>query len=198
MNRLHEAVAARSILRTSTTPAPAVVARAGAVPNSGISRRIKPAPRDGIGRIGIRRRWRPLAMSAMAIACCVAGQVALPAVAEATPPLCLDYQLKTEHGTLKSEIRPYNGDPIGYYTWWWFINDLSHRPGEYEWHLFVNKSPISKIQKSEKDDMLHFGQARYRNGKNIWKSGDVLHVDGLHTAPDGTVYITPLNECIVP
>lgn len=46
--------------------------------------------------------------------------------------------------------------------------------------------------------MLHFGQARYRNGKNIWKSGDVLHVDGLHMAPDGTVYITPLNGCTVP
>ncbi|MFI9410282.1 hypothetical protein [Nocardia gamkensis] len=195
---LYEAVAARSILPTSATPTPAVIAPVGAGLNSGISRHIKPASRVDIGRIGIRQFWRPLAISAMAIVCCIAGQIALPAVAEAARPLCLDFKLTTEHGTLKSEIRPYNGDPIGYYTWWWFINDLSHRPGEYEWHLFVNKSPITKIQKAEKDDMLHFGQARYRNGKNIWNSGDVLHVDGLHTAPDGTVYITPLNECTVP
>ncbi|WP_280411975.1 hypothetical protein, partial [Nocardia asiatica] len=127
------------------------------------------------------------------------GLVTFSSASTGGVPPCTDYQIRTKYGSIKSEIRPYDGDPIGYYTWWWFIDDLSHRPGKYEWQLFVNRSPVSDIQKSPyKDDMLHFGQTRYMSGKYLWKSGDVLHVDALHTAPDGTVYITPLNQCSVP
>ncbi|MFC8530130.1 hypothetical protein [Nocardia sp. NPDC057227] len=126
------------------------------------------------------------------------GQFAVAAPATAAPPPCIDYQAGTQYGSIKSEIRPADGDPIGYYTWWWFITDLSHRPGKYEWQLFVNGKPITKLQSATKDDMLHFGQPRYSSGKYWWNRGDVLHVDALHTAPDGTIYITPLNECSVP
>ncbi|MGW5728941.1 hypothetical protein [Nocardia beijingensis] len=148
---------------------------------------------------GFFTRWRRLAWAAMIAVSCLTGQVTFSTAAIAAIPPCSDYQLRTKYGSIKSEIRPYNGDPIGYYTWWWFIDDLSHRPGAYEWQLFVNRSPISDIQKSpHKDDMLHFGQPRYMSGKYLWNSGDVLHVDALHTAPDGTVYITPLNQCSVP
>src|SRR5690349_1599302 len=41
------------------------------------------------------------------------------------------------------------GRSIGYYTWWWFIDDLEHRPGKYEWQLFVNGSPITRIQSAD-------------------------------------------------
>lgn len=65
--------------------------------------------------------------------------------------------------------------------------------------MFVNKSPLTRIQSAVKDDMLHFGQARYRDGKYLWKSGDIIHVDALHSSPDGKRhYITPLNQCAVP
>jgi hypothetical protein len=139
-----------------------------------------------------------LAVTAIIAVACIAGEIAFSAAANAAVSPCTDYQIRTGYGSIKSEIRPSDGDPIGYYTWWWFIDDLSHRPGKYEWQLFVNGSPTSKIQSANKDDMLHFGQPRYSYGKNLWKSGDVLHVDALHTAPDGTVYITPLNQCSVP
>lgn len=150
-------------------------------------------PRQGF-TVGLQR----FLLVAIVAACALVGSLSAPGTADASPPTCLDYQIGTGYGTIESEVRPYNGDPIGYYTWWWFITDLSHRPGEYEWQLFVNGSPVTKIQQQNKDDMLHFGQPRYINGKNIYNSGDVLHVDALHTAPDGTIYITPLNQCVVP
>ncbi|AHH16231.1 hypothetical protein NONO_c14280 [Nocardia nova SH22a] len=146
----------------------------------------------------LRSRPRRLAVASLIALLGIFGQGARTATAGAAIPACANYEITTQYGTIKSEIRPYERDPIGYYTWWWFINDLSHRPGKYEWHLFVNGSMVSKIQSAEKDDMLHFGQPRYNRGKYLWHSGDTLHVDGLHTAPDGTVYITPLNECAVP
>ncbi|MGW4325594.1 hypothetical protein ACWEKR_06845 [Nocardia sp. NPDC004573] len=127
-----------------------------------------------------------------------AGEAASAASAAAAPPPCTDFQLVTSWGTVKSEVRPYQGDPIGYYTWWWFINDLSHRPGKYDWQMFVNGKPVTATQSADKDDMLHFGQPRYSSGKYLWKSGDVIHVDALHKTQDSKIYITPLNQCTVP
>ncbi|WP_157104028.1 hypothetical protein [Nocardia kruczakiae] len=139
-----------------------------------------------------------LLVTSIIVFLCVVGQAVYTATAVAGPPPCTNYEVGTQYGSIKSEIRPYEGDPIGYYTWWWFIDDLEHRPGKYEWQLFVNGSPITRIQSADKDDMLHFGQPRYASGKYLWFSGDILHVDALHTAPDGTVYVTPLNKCSVP
>lgn len=100
-------------------------------------------------------------------------------------------------GTVKSEIRPRDGDPIDYYTWWWFINDLGHRPGEYVWQCLSTGTDFSHTIR-EQGRYAPFRAAVPFQWENLWNSGDIIHVDAFHKRQDSKFYITPLNQCTVP
>src|SRR5690349_1599303 len=61
-------------------------------------------------------RWYPSSMlrllvTSIIVFLCVVGQAVYTATAVAGPPPCTNYEVGTQNGSIKSEIRPYEGDP---------------------------------------------------------------------------------------
>jgi hypothetical protein len=113
--------------------------------------------------------------------------------AQPRPP-CINYVHHEEAGRVEVDLR---FDPaVGQYstlTIFWFINDVSARPGIYNWSHFVNGRSLTP-HIDIKDDNFHTAFRAIEG----WYFGDTYRFQGTHySAATNTTYVAAVNECLI-
>ena len=106
-------------------------------------------------------------------------------------PSCLNY----------NDVQPWGRVNINatatYVNVFWYINPLSHTPGEYLSQVYINGRTLGGVNYAMKSDTYHFAVPRVQNGRTVIRPGDIFHVEMYH--PFGTImYVALYAYCAVP
>jgi len=129
-----------------------------------------------------------------------AATLVTPTTAQASTGMspCLNYADQQTWGTFYADTRYTSTDPIALVSWLWSINVVSDRAGAYSWQTFINGKPVPGASgDTVKDDNLHSALPHYMNGQPVYTYGDTFHVEAIHEAANGQLYVAVDNQCYV-